>query len=178
MSRAAIFLDRDGVINHPVVRDGKPYPPSTTEEFEIISGVPEALRILREAGFLLFCVTNQPDVARGTQQREEVERMHVMLISTLPLDDILVCYHDDQDNCHCRKPLPGMLVDAAQKWSISLSESFMIGDRWRDIEAGSNAGCSTLFIEYGYREQKPKLPPDMIVLSLLEAAKWILKQIK
>jgi D-glycero-D-manno-heptose 1,7-bisphosphate phosphatase len=173
----AVFLDRDGVINYPVVREGKPYPPSSAEEFEIISGVPEALRMLRDAGFLLICVTNQPDVARGTQQREEVERMHKMLISTLPLDDILACYHDDRDNCHCRKPLPGMLMDAAQKWSISLPESFMIGDRWRDIEAGSNAGCSTLFIEYGYSEQKPKLPPDMIVLSLLEAAKWILKQI-
>ena len=177
MKSRAVFLDRDGVINQPVVREGKPYSPSSTEGFEIISGVPEALRMLRDAGFLLVCVTNQPDVARGIQQREEVERMHKMLISTLPLDDILSCYHDNRDNCHCRKPLPGMLMDAAQKWSISLPESFMIGDRWRDIEAGSNAGCSTLFIEYGYSEQKPKSPPDMTVLSLLEAAKWILKQI-
>jgi len=177
--KKAVFLDRDGVINRSVVKDGKPYPPSIIGDVKILPGVPEALEKLREAGFLLICVTNQPDVARGKQNKEAVEAINELLLESLSLDEIIVCYHDDCDECRCRKPLPGMLLDAAKRFSVNLKESFMVGDRWRDIEAGQNAGCRTVLIEYNY-EEKPPLPlkpPDVKLGSLSEAADWILQQI-
>ncbi len=175
-SRRAVFLDRDGVINRCVIRDRKPYPPSFPEEVEILPGVSEALRRLKKAGFLLICVTNQPDVARGKQRREIVELIHENLLKSLPLDKIMVCYHDDSDRCRCRKPLPGMFLDAALEFSINLKESFMVGDRWRDIEAGQNAGCKTILIDYGYKERDPASPPDFKAGLLSEAAEWILRE--
>jgi len=174
--KRAVFLDRDGVINQSVVKDGKPYPPSSIDEVKILPGVPKALEKLRRAGFLLICVTNQPDVARGTQSKEVVESINKFLLKSLCLDEILVCYHDDNDRCRCRKPLPGMLMDAARRFSIDLEKSFMVGDRWRDIEAGQNAGCRTVLIEYGYAERGSSSPPDMKVGLLSEAAAWILQQ--
>ena len=111
-------------------------------------------------------------------RREVVEAIHEKLLNILPLDEILVCYHDDRDNCSCRKPRPGLLINSAKRLSINLAESFMIGDRWRDIEAGQNAGCWTIFIDYGYSEQKLGSPADVIVGSLQEAAKWILQKSK
>ncbi len=175
MSQRAVFLDRDGVIDRPVVREGKPYPPQSLEELEILPGVPEALLQLREAGYKLVVVTNQPDVARGTQQREVVEAMHAFLLAELPLDMISACYHDDKDACSCRKPAPGLLLDAAEKYQIALSESYMIGDRWRDIEAGKRAGCKTVFIDYHYAETL-RSPADYVVTSLAEAAALIMSQ--
>jgi len=164
----AVFLDRDGVINRAEVRNGKPYPPASIEELEVLDGVADGLRALREAGFRLIVVTNQPDVARGTQTRETVEAMNARLRETLPLDDIMSCYHDG-DACHCRKPKPGALLDAARRHGIELDASFMIGDRWRDVEAGQRAGCTSYFIDYGYLERQPD-PPFIRVHSLLEAA--------
>jgi D-glycero-D-manno-heptose 1,7-bisphosphate phosphatase len=176
-SKRAVFLDRDGVINRSIVRGGKPYPPSSLEEVEILPGVSNALRELKEADLLLICVTNQPDIARGTQNRKTVEAIHKHLLDSLCLDEILVCYHDDKDKCKCRKPFPGMLLDAAMRFSIDLEQSFMIGDRWRDIEAGQRAGCRTILIDYGYEERGPLRPPDMKVGLLSEAADLILQKI-
>ncbi len=138
--RRAVFLDRDGVLNRAIVRNGKPYPPASIEQLEIPSDVPDALQELKGHGFELIVVTNQPDVARGTQSRQMVEQMNQRLKSLLPLDDVFVCYHADQDKCTCRKPQPGLLLQAAKKLNIDLSGSFMVGDRWRDVEAGQNAG--------------------------------------
>jgi D-glycero-D-manno-heptose 1,7-bisphosphate phosphatase len=171
--RRAVFLDRDGVINRAIVRDGKPYPPASLAELEILPGVLEALQKLHDANYLLVVVTNQPDVARGTSKREEVEIINAFLSSQLPIDDFKTCYHDSSDKCNCRKPLPGAFLEAAQEHNIDLSKSFMVGDRWRDIEAGASAGCKTFFINYRYAEQKPDAP-DFIVSSLLEAKKIIL----
>lgn len=171
--RRAVFLDRDGVINRAIVRDGKPYPPASLVELEILPGVHEALQKLHDANYLLVVVTNQPDVARGTAKREDVEEMNAFLSSLLPIDDFKTCYHDSGDKCNCRKPLPGALLEAAQEHSIDLSKSFMVGDRWRDVEAGASAGCKTFFINYRYAEKKPDMP-DFIVASLLEAKKIIL----
>ncbi len=171
--RRAVFLDRDGVINRAIVRDGKPYPPVSLEELEILPGVREALQKLHHANYLLVVVTNQPDVARGTAKREDVELMNAFLSSQLPIDDFKTCYHDSSDKCNCRKPLPGAFLQAAQEHNIDLSKSFMVGDRWRDVEAGASAGCKTFFINYRYAEQKPAAP-DFIVSSLLEAKKIIL----
>jgi D-sedoheptulose 7-phosphate isomerase len=172
--RRAVFLDRDGVINRPVIRDGKPSPPSCLEELELLPEVAKSLLDLKAQGFALFVVTNQPDVARGTQTREGVEAIHRSLSSSLPIDDIFVCYHDDADDCACRKPRPGLLLEAQRKHNIDLSHSFLVGDRWRDIDAGHAAGCKTILIDYGYRERKPAQPPEATVRSLREAADWIL----
>ena len=164
----AVFLDRDGVINRAEVRNGKPYPPASIDDLEVLAGVAEGLQALREAGFRLIVITNQPDVARGWQMKETVEAMHARLRETLPLDEIMACYHDG-DACDCRKPKPGALLDAARRHHIDLGASFMIGDRWRDVEAGQRAGCVSYFIDYGYAERQPE-PPFIRVRSLLEAA--------
>ncbi len=173
--RRAVFLDRDGVLNRAIVKNGKPYPPSSPEETEIPADVPAALQALKEAGFLLIGVTNQPDVARGKQVREVVESIHDSLLKTLPLDEILVCYHDDGDGCECRKPKPGLLYQAARRHGVDLAASFMVGDRWRDVEAGQRAGCTTILLEAGYAEREAERPPDYRVHYLSEAAACILR---
>jgi D-sedoheptulose 7-phosphate isomerase len=172
--RPAVFLDRDGVLNRAVVRDGKSFPPSGPEELELLPEVASSLVDLKAHGFALFVITNQPDVARGTQTREAVEAIHQTLASSLPIDAVFVCYHDDEDHCACRKPQPGLLLEAQRKYNIDLSSSYFVGDRWRDIDAGHTAGCKALLIDYGYREQKPAQPPDATVRSLREAADWII----
>ncbi len=169
----AVFLDRDGVINRPVIRSGKPHPPAGVEELEILPGVADALSLLRDAGYRLIVVTNQPDVARGAQRLEVVEAMHQALMQALPLDEIRVCPHDDGDSCECRKPAPGLLMSAAQDAGLDLEGSYMIGDRWRDIEAGRRAACTTIFIDWGYEETRPDRP-DFTASSLSDAAQWIL----
>ena len=174
----AVFLDRDGVLNRTILRHGKPHPPATLEELEILPGVPQALADLKECGFLLLVVTNQPDVARGTQRRATVESLHAALTKNLPIDDFFVCYHDDPDNCDCRKPKPGLLLQAAARYDLDLSSSYLIGDRWRDIDAGHAAGCATVWIDAGYTERGPSSPPAARVKSCLEAARWILRQLQ
>lgn len=173
--RRAVFLDRDGVINEARIEDGKPYPPVNLDELHIIPEAREALADLRRHGFLLIVVTNQPDVSRGTQRRETVEEINQALGAALPLDQFLVCYHDAQDNCDCRKPRPGLLLRAADEQRIDLQRSYMVGDRWRDIDAGHNAGCQTILIDYAYNEQGPKRKPTATVKSLREAADAIIR---
>ncbi len=176
--RTAAFLDRDGVLNRAIVRNGRPYPPSTLAELQILPDAPSALQALKAAGFLLIGVTNQPDVARGTQRREVVDAINAALLAALPLDDMLVCYHDDGDACDCRKPRPGLLIRAATRHGIDLASSFMIGDRWKDVEAGRRAGCAAILIDHGYAESGPDgCSPDGAVRSLSEAAAWILNRI-
>ncbi len=161
------------MINRAVVRGGKPYPPAKVEEVEVLPGVAGALDRLRRAGFLLIVVTNQPDVARGTQRRDVVDAIHAHLGRVLPIDEFRVCPHDDADACACRKPQPGLLLQTARDGRIDLSRSYMVGDRWRDIEAGRRAGCRTILIDYDYNELRPR-DPDATVRSLEEAADWIL----
>ncbi len=173
----AIFLDRDGVINRPLIRAGKPYPPATLDEFEILPGVREACHLFKKLGFLLVVATNQPDVGRGTLAREAVETIHQWLVRQLPIDRVMTCFHGGAaygDPCECRKPRPGMLFQAAEMLEIDLAKSFMIGDRWRDIDCGFNAGCKTILIDWRYQEAL-KQPPDYRVENLLEAAKLIQK---
>ena len=171
----AVFLDRDGVINRAIVRDGKPYPPESTSTFEIYDGVAGALANLRKAGYLLIVVTNQPDVARQTQSRAVVEAMHAELMRKVPVDEIMVCYHDG-DACDCRKPKPGALLDAQRRYDIDLKNSYMVGDRWRDIEAGQRAGCKCIFVDHGYGERQPEAP-YVRVPSLVAAAELILSAV-
>jgi D-glycero-D-manno-heptose 1,7-bisphosphate phosphatase len=172
--RAAVFLDRDGVVSRAVVREGRPFPPDTVEALEVMPGARDALGRLRDAGYRLVVITNQPDIARGTQDRATVDRMHERLAESLPIDEFRVCPHDDADGCRCRKPKPGMIEDAARSAGLDPSASVVVGDRWRDIEAGRAAGCRTVFIDYHYRERRPSAP-DAVVGSLAEAADWILR---
>lgn len=166
-----MFLDRDGVLNAVIARDGRPYPPRSLTDLAIYPEVPGSLTRLKDAGFALVVVTNQPDVARATQTREMVEAMNAHLSTVLPLDEVRVCYHDDEDRCACRKPSPGLLTAAPY---YDLPGSFMVGDRWRDVEAGQNAGCRTVFIDRGYAERQPVA--DAHVRSLSEAVDWILQR--
>jgi D-glycero-D-manno-heptose 1,7-bisphosphate phosphatase len=165
----AVFLDRDGVVNQANVRNGKPYPPASVENLVILPGVDKALSFFKNAGLLVIVVTNQPDVAKGIQKREVVEAINNELKMQLPIDEIFVCYHDDSDDCDCRKPRPGMLLQAAQKYNIDLAGSFLVGDRWKDVEAGYRVNCTTFFIDYGYSEPKSSLA-SYNVRSLFEAA--------
>lgn len=172
--KRAVFLDRDGVLNLAMIKNGKPYPPNNLAELIIPDEVLPALIQLKSAGFLLIGATNQPDVARGTTPIETVQTINDVLMQKLPLDDIRVCYHDDKDNCSCRKPSPGLLINAAKDYGIDLSKSFMIGDRWKDIDAGKNAGCKTIWVSMGYTERIPT-EADYITDSLLGAVTWIMK---
>jgi D-glycero-D-manno-heptose 1,7-bisphosphate phosphatase len=175
--RKAVFLDRDGVINRAVVCDGRPYPPQTLAEVEILPGVEAAIFALKQAGFFIVVVTNQPDVARGKQTLETVESIHGHLGARLAIDDFRTCHHDDRDNCACRKPKPGLLRDAAADWGLDMGRSFLVGDRWRDIAAGQAAGCRTIWIDCGYAEQLPE-GYDYRAKSLLDASTWIAAQVQ
>lgn len=174
MQQQAIFLDRDGVINKAVIKDGKPYPPATVADLCIPDDASVALNQLKAAGFLLIGITNQPDVARGTMTRCIVESINIKLMQVLPLTEIKVCYHDNSHQCDCRKPKPGMLLQAAHEYEIDLNRSFMIGDRWKDIEAGQCAGCKTIWIKNNYLEPAPQ-QAHFIVNSLSEAVRCILE---
>lgn len=170
----AVFLDRDGVVNRVVLKAGRPLPPTSLEEFKILPKVNEAILALRKAGFKVILVSNQPDVGTGKQSRAVVEAIHASLRRKMKFDDVKVCYHTDLDGCACRKPKPGMLLEAAREGSIDLKKSFIVGDRWRDVEAGKAAGCKTILIEADYKEKKAK-NPDAVCASLIEASRWILK---
>jgi len=176
--RPAVFLDRDGTLNLQVVRDNKPYPPDTLEEFRLFPGVPEACRALHEAGFILVVATNQPDVGRGTQSQAVVESMHARLLQLVPeISRVEACYDSGRgEPSFRRKPEPGMILDAANTLGIDLSRSWMVGDRWRDIDCGKRAGLRTVFINFGYAEELRE-QPDFIVQSFSEAAAVILKQV-
>jgi len=174
----AVFLDRDGVINRALERESKPYPPRNLAEFEILPEVPAACARLKAAGFLLVVATNQPDVGRGTLKQEVVEAIHQHMLSQLPIDRVEVCFHPGQgaSDCDCRKPKPGMLRHAAQALNIDLTQSWMVGDRWRDVDCGHAAGCKTIFIDRGYSEEL-KQKPDFSARNLGEAADIILARL-
>jgi D-glycero-D-manno-heptose 1,7-bisphosphate phosphatase len=173
--RRAVFLDRDGVINASIVRDGKPYPPWKVEDFQLLPGVVEACDSLHRAGFVLVVATNQPDVGRGDLAQETVEAMHRLMREQLPIDGVEVCYEPGggKASTSFRKPGPGMLLKAAQDLDLELARSFLVGDRWRDIDCGYAAGCKTIFIDYGYDEEL-KQQPDYRAANLLGAAQLIL----
>ncbi|WP_375413837.1 HAD family hydrolase [uncultured Bradyrhizobium sp.] len=157
MTSRAIFLDRDGVLNRPIVRDGKPYPPPQVENLEIYDGLRDQLQRLKDRGFVLIVVTNQPDVARGTTPRETVEEINEAIARHIPaIDRFMVCFHDNGDGCDCRKPRPGMLLRSAEEFDVDLGRSYMIGDRRGDVEAGIAAGSRTIFIDRAYRETAPE----------------------
>jgi len=169
--KRAVFLDRDGVVNRPLVKNGKPCSPRTFERFELYVGVKDILELYRQEGFLNIVVSNQPDIARGLMSLETLEQMHEFVRNNLPIDDILICPHDDGDGCDCRKPKSGLLLTAAREWQIDLKSSFMIGDQWKDVEAGRNAGCTTILLDYAYNQDAK---PDFRAQDLWSAAEIVL----
>lgn len=170
----AVFLDRDGVLNRAIVCDGKPYPPASVDKLEILPGVADALARLKKHGYRLVVVTNQPDIARGKTTAAAVHSIHEAMGKRLPIDEFRVCPHDDRDGCACRKPRPGLLLDPP---TLDVAASTLVGDRWRDLEAGRAAGCrATILVDYAYAEEIPN-EPDARVASLTEAAEWILTRL-
>lgn len=172
--KKAIFLDRDGVINIPFVRGGKSFAPQTVSDFKFYPDVSDSLKNLKSLDYLLIIVTNQPDIGNGLVDIRVVEQMHKIIKKYLPIDHIEMCPHSQKDDCECRKPKPGMLIQSAQRFNINLRESLMIGDRWSDVEAGQKAGCKCIFIDRHYHERRPN-SPYLIVQSLQEAAYYLLK---
>lgn len=175
----AVFFDRDGVLNQADVRNGKPYPPADANALCIALHARESLQLLKDLGYVLICVTNQPDVSRGTRTLDNVQSMNAKVMNALPLDDLYVCLHDTQDQCSCRKPKPGMLLEASQRWHIDLASSYMVGDRAGDILAGVSAGCASILIDCGYLE--PQVPEEMVAFrctNLQEACAYIAQQTK
>jgi D-glycero-D-manno-heptose 1,7-bisphosphate phosphatase len=169
-----VFLDRDGTLIDTFVKDGVPTAARSLDSVQLLPGVRQALEQLRNAGFVLVLVTNQPDVARGALDRGVVEQIHARLLSELPLDDVECCYHDDTDNCDCRKPRPGMLIDSARRLGVTLQHSFAVGDRWRDIEAGKRAGCTTILLRRPYSGDTVR--PDFEAADIGAAATIILRR--
>ena len=174
--RKAVFLDRDGVINKAFIKDGLPTSPNSLDELEILPGVKESVLRLKKLNFVCLVVTNQPDVTRGKINKNTVIEINNFLLKEIKLDDFFVCYHDDKDNCDCREPKPGLLLQASKKWDVNLKKSFIVGDRWRDIQAGEKVGCKTIFLEYNYKDIKPK-NPNFITDTLLNAT-YIIEKTK
>ncbi|HEX2652427.1 MAG TPA: HAD family hydrolase [Xanthobacteraceae bacterium] len=174
--RQAVFLDRDGVLSVPDFREGRSFAPRRVEDFRLYPDVKEALSLLREAGYLLVVVTNQPDIGNGLVAQETVDRMHEILYDELPIDRIETCPHSQRDTCDCRKPKPGMLLNAARVCGINLFESFMIGDRASDVEAGVAAGCKTIFIDLNYAAELKPARADYVARSVSGAADIILER--
>ena len=163
--KRAVFLDRDGVLNYAINVNGRPHPPENIAQLKIMLGAKELLEDLKSKDFFLIVITNQPDVSRGKCTKESVDLINNEIQKALPIDYFKTCFHDDEDNCDCRKPKPGAIFAAANDFGINLSQSYMVGDRWRDIDAGNSAGCKTIFIDYQYSE-KLKSDPTFTVTSL------------
>lgn len=172
MEIKAIFLDSDGVLNEAIIKEGKPLAPTSVEKLIIPEEVKPCLERLKLENYLLICVTNKPDIERGLMTQADVDAIYNKMRQALPLDDVFICYSEKSD---CYKPKPGLLIEASKKYNIILEKSFMIGDRWRDVEAGQNAGCKTIWIDRGYVEKKPDPPASFTAFSLTEAVEWILK---
>jgi len=167
----AVFLDRDGVLNEVALIDGAPYGPRESASFHLNEDAAHHVGRLKQAGFLTIVVTNQPDIARGKMAQAELDKMTAIIRSTVPVDDVVVCSHDNDDGCPCRKPKPGMLTRAADRYGIDLASSYLVGDTWRDRDAAVAAGCTPVLIDTCYNQDVTNCAR---VNTLGEAVDWIL----
>ena len=173
--QAAVFLDRDGVLNRSLVRDGKSYAPRRMEDFKLLPYAVTSVEKLLKVGFLVIVVTNQPDINNGLVSIESVNAMHSILKEKTHVTDIFLCPHSQNEGCHCRKPKPGMLMAAAKKYNIDLQKSFMVGDRSSDVDAGLEAGCRAIFLNRHYKEPSP-LKQEKTFSSLNSVTNYIIHQ--
>jgi len=169
----AVFLDRDGVVNLAYIRSGKPYPPKDLSQLVILTGVAESINRLKKFGFVVVVITNQPDISNGNSSKAIVNTLHEEIALLTGIEHFYICPHVEADICQCRKPKPGLLLEAAKELDIDLRKSYMVGDRWRDVEAGQKAGCKNFFIDFNYSEKRP-IEPFVTVTSLLHAVGLIL----
>lgn len=151
--KRAVFIERDGILNEVRVGPKNPIQPLTLDEFKPRSAAVEPLQALKASGFVLVVTTNQPGLSRGYQSRRELDLMHTILRRLFPIDDILICPHEEGDHCPCRKPRPGLLVEAAFKWHLDLDHSFVVSDKWQDSEAARAAGCTSLLVQSPWNGQ-------------------------
>jgi D-glycero-D-manno-heptose 1,7-bisphosphate phosphatase len=173
VKKAAVFFDRDGVINKVILRDGKPFSPRAIEDFVFNDGVRDAVRRLKSAGYKVIVITNQPDLAGGHITQETLDLMTQRMNEEISFDDVFICPHDDGHRCSCRKPKPGMILEAARKWKINLPASYFVGDTWKDMEAGKAAGCKTILLDASYNQN---VPCDFRIGTVLKALDVILKE--
>ena len=166
----AIFLDRDGIINRAVVLDRKPYAATRLKEVFVVEGIKDLIKRWHDENYLVIVLSNQPDIANHVVSKSKVDKINNYLKSQVLFDDVFVCPHNDKDNCDCRKPKTGLFMQAVQKYPINFSKSYVIGDRWRDIESGNAVGCKTIFVDYDYNEKKPE-NPDIIVKKVSDIDK-------
>ena len=169
--KACVFLDRDGVLNRPILADGRSYAPRSLDDFELLPGVSEAVTALKSLGFLAIVVTNQKDLGRGLIAAKTLEEMHRRIRTDIPVDDVVVCSCIDE--CWCYKPNPGMLSESAETWDIDLGSSFIVGDTWRDVGAGKAAGCTTILVDSWAYDDQYKITPDHSVTDLPAAVELI-----
>ena len=172
--KRAVFFDRDGVLNEAELRGGTPHPPASAERVRVVAAAAESVRRIHGAGYLAIVVTNQPDVARGTATRRDVEAINAAVAAQTGVDAVYTCYHDDDDACTCRKPKTGLIEQAARDYGVDVRGSFVVGDRARDVRCGRTAGCTTVFLDLGYPETPAHLDADFVVSSLPEAVDAIL----
>lgn len=171
----AVFFDRDGVLNEAAVRGGTPRSPSSLADLRIVPGARSSVAAVRDAGYMTIIITNQPNIARGVQGRGVVDSLNTAVASAVGADVVYTCAHDDADNCACRKPRPGLILQAARDHHLDLKRSFFIGDRWKDVACGKSAGCTTIFLDRGYSETRSDPGADYSVRSLEDAVDCILE---
>lgn len=171
ITHRAVFFDRDGVINEVILRDGQPVSPRRLEDFVFKDGIRDVVHQLKSAGYKVIVISNQPDLARGHITQEILDRMSQKMREEISIDDIFICPHDDHHQCSCRKPNPGMILQAAEKWGLDLKTSYFVGDTWKDMEAGKTAGCQTILVDAIYNRE---VHSDFRVKSLAEATSIIL----
>lgn len=173
MKKKCVFLDRDGVINRPIFRDGRSFAPRCLNDFYIYPLVKKSCELLKRAGFIIVVVTNQPDVGENITDISIMDEMHELMVKNLPIDSVYACLHRKDEDCLCRKPKPGLIFDALQDYDIDLDLSYLVGDRWSDIELARVVKCKSIFIDLGYDELKPN-SQFATVKDLYEATKFIL----
>jgi len=175
VSKPAVFLDRDGVLNIPLFSNGRSYAPKRLEDFILYGDAATSVDRLKTNGFLVVVVTNQPDVGAGKIDKKIVDEMHKRLRAEVSVDEIEVCYETKEEATDRRKPGAAMLLEATAKLGIDLNHSYMVGDRSSDVEAARQAGVIPIFIDHGYSEPRPPAPTQTAA-SLGQATDWILNQ--
>jgi D-glycero-D-manno-heptose 1,7-bisphosphate phosphatase len=168
-----VFLDRDGVLAEAIVReDGEAYAPTRVKDFVLVADAGAQVQRLRDAGFLCIVFTNQPERAKDLLSQADLDEMHRQMRVAIPLDDVYVCPHDKSEGCRCHKPATGMIDHAVARWGIDVAASYVIGDRWRDVDAGRAAGCYSILIERSYSVDAQA---DARVTTLAEAVDTVLR---